>query len=387
MASWDYNVSKGKRYVRVRARDESGKIRPLPRSLISHLDGQPRHIIQSWVDNYALTVEARMPGVYVVQDPALRELFRRFDVYMRARKDASTCDGYRKALLDRVFPFLLARPEPLTNPEAWVHAAPRLLEYLEAKKVSVENILRANTAFKKFWAWLIEDGVLPVTMPDLRLRRPVRPTKTTPLKFTLNPDQVLAWCKKCPDPELKFMALMGYFCSLRPYETFGLTKAFFAAGKAAQDLECCKTMAQMQMFDRLAVYVARNRRARKRRVEVEKFKKPKTSASKAWVACFNEDAAKEIVKLVNKFPKDWDTFFQYAPRKCQEKWQENGMRGYSLKDLRRASAYWLGHNTEFSKHPILFQKHTRHKKMDTALLYLRRPEETTAEDDLLDLGA
>lgn len=387
MATWDYNVSKGKRYVRVRARGEDGKIRPLPRSLIAHLDGQPEHNIDAWVKTYELTVEARMPGVHQVSDPELNILFERFDRYVRARKDASTCDGYRKALLDRIFPFLLDRPEPLLSPVQWPMAAPKLLEYLEGKKVSVENILRTNTAWRMFWEWLIEEGVLPPSLPDLRLRRPVRPTKTTPLKFTLNPDQVLEWCKKCLDPEVKIMALMGYFCSLRPYETFGLTKSVFAAGKTAQDLECCKTMAQMQLYDRLAVYVARNRRARKTRKETEKFKKPKTSASKAWVACFNEDAAKEIVKLVNSFPKELDTFFQYAPRKCQEKWKEGGMPGYTLKDLRRASAYWLGHNTEFSKHPILFQKHTRHKKMDTALLYLRRPEETTAPDDMLDLGA
>ncbi len=56
-----------------------------------------------------------------------------------------------------------------------------------------------------------------------------------------------------------------------------------------------------------------------------------------------------------------------------------------MKDLRRASIYWLGHHTNIGI--IELKSHARHKRVDTTALYLRRPEEQIDELDALDLDA
>ena len=56
-----------------------------------------------------------------------------------------------------------------------------------------------------------------------------------------------------------------------------------------------------------------------------------------------------------------------------------------MKDLRRASLYWLGHHTQLGL--IELKSHARHSKSDTTLLYLRRPNEELDEVDDLNLEA
>jgi hypothetical protein len=58
---------------------------------------------------------------------------------------------------------------------------------------------------------------------------------------------------------------------------------------------------------------------------------------------------------------------------------------FAPKDLRRASLYWLGHETQISL--LQLMKHARHSSTETTLKYLRRPAESLEEWSVLDLEA
>ena len=56
-----------------------------------------------------------------------------------------------------------------------------------------------------------------------------------------------------------------------------------------------------------------------------------------------------------------------------------GYPGMTLKDLRRASLYWLGHYSSVDL--VALKNHARHRNVETTSLYTRRPLE-----DVSDLG-
>ncbi len=72
--------------------------------------------------------------------------------------------------------------------------------------------------------------------------------------------------------------------------------------------------------------------------------------------------------------KDRDVFvLTRAPNKIYKEWPFD----FEPKDLRRASLYWLGHNTSITL--IQMMKHARQKSEKSLQLYLRRPEEQQKE--------
>jgi len=74
---------------------------------------------------------------------------------------------------------------------------------------------------------------------ELRIPKTPASNKTTPLKTFVTPEEALAIEAK---DDLKKLALLCYFFSLRPQEAVAVSAKDFAAGKAAAALECCKTM-------------------------------------------------------------------------------------------------------------------------------------------------
>src|SRR5690606_34961468 len=118
--------------------------------------------------------------------------------------------------------------------------------------------------------------------------------------------------------------------------------------------ECCRVMKRFEMFDRLAVNVHRQR------VQIGTFEDPKAS-SKGWVACFNEDAAKLLVETLRHLDKD-KLLFDVLPDASLSRWKNYGMEGVSMKDLRRASLYWLGHKTNIELIPL--KHHARHARVE-----------------------
>ena len=156
-----------------------------------------------------------------------------------------------------------------------------------------------------------------------------------------------------------------------------LTPGHFKAGTAASTLECCKTLANADLYDKLAVHVMRQKVG-------NKFKEPKKN-SVGWVGCFNAQAAKEIVKLLIG-RKSTDLLFPYRVGTYIKKWKHDSIANTVSKDMRRASLYHLGH---YSDIPITALKnHVRHQSIETTMLYTRRPEELSEGDwKILDLDA
>jgi hypothetical protein len=215
-----------------------------------------------------------------------------------------------------------------------------------------------------FWNWSLALGyangalyILPIHLP----------ANDTPLKHVFTPADIFAMRFESPDLEL--IILLGYFFSLRPQEIMALTKSDFSAGTPATKLECCKVMAQIELYSKLAVRVERQRKAASMvKGEEKKVTKAPKKHSFGWIACFDEGAAKRIVTLIKERS---DRLFHHGVDWYSAQLRRSGFQ-FTLKDLRRASLYWLGHHTEIN--PIQLKNHARHKKLETTMLYCRRPD-------------
>ncbi len=206
---------------------------------------------------------------------------------------------------------------------------------------------------------------------DLPLDTPRRTAQPTTLAYTLTPDQVLAFARQTTDPRMRLMALVGYFGSLRPQELFALRRSDFHAGAAVRDKECCKVMAAAGLFGAFAVDVRRQRK------QAGTFGPPK-AFSVGLVALFHEAAATMI--RAELLTRDQDALlFGFLPGWEAKLWSRGGLPGLTLHDLRKASVYWLGHHGGLDVIPL--KNHARHAKVETTMLYCRRPLEQAEEHD------
>lgn len=375
MAYWQ---RKNDRYIFVYT-CKDGKQKSLPRKQTKHLDGATDDYIQSWVDQYTVQFEKPRvnPDSLNYQDSSLNKYIDGFEAYRLRRKLNKTMVQNQSNLLrEYAVPFFLMQKTPLKDPNQWPAVSSKLLEYLEEKELPGYSIVKLNIALRKFWTWLEEEGVVIGTQ-KFRLRNPVIDTAKTPLRETLKPEEVLKFVDNCESKDFQLIALLGYFFSLRPFEVFGLKRSDFAAGEKARFLECCQAMKKVKLYDRLAVKVERQKRANGT-VDV-----PKTTQSQTWVACFNEEAAKRIVKLVNDKKADEFLITEFLPDYYIKKWKSKGIKNTVIKDTRRTSLMHLGHHTDFGMYPMSLMHHARHTKLDTTMLYIRRPDEAVEQDDLL----
>lgn len=373
MAYWAKKNGKVYIYVSVNGRQTQAK----PRKELLFLDGQPDEVIE----RYVASIEPKQHRPQPITDGHLTKLIEAFCQYQTDKGlNPHTVYMKRVSLLDHVVPFFLAHEPPLKDPNTWPFRAVRMLEHFQTAGLSSNLTLRANIALKGFWAWLQDEGVVDAAI-NLRLRRPRIVKNETPLQYALTPDEVLTFARGA-SPDMAFIALTGYFFSLRTQETLALTKNDFRAGTKAADLECGKVMYKAGLFNRLVVNVDKQNA----KSTGDKKAKPKAN-SKGWVACFNAEAARMIVGLVKELAlerKD-DTLVKFTVDYNLHRWQAKGIPGITMKDLRRASIYWLGHHTGLGI--IELKSHARHQRTDTTALYLRRPEEKVDVLDDLDLEA
>lgn len=376
MATWSRRFEGGA--VQVFKKKVRGHATRVPRNLYKHLDGQPDHVIDAWVRDY----ETKFEGKNVTPDHlligTLKTYVEDFLKYLAITGlEQNTVDYHRLCLQSYAVPFFLDRVVPLRDVGQWPGVSVKMLEYLAERGVNPRMIRRVNQTLMKFWNWMRDEGLVNL---DLRLRNPANKPTKTPLKYTLSPADALKLMRDLP-PQLRMFALCGYFFSLRPQETFALTKGDFRAGSSVLALECSKTLARVKLYSRFAVKLKDQRDAK------DNVKELKTASSAAWVGCFNEEAAKLVVKTISELGDD--VWFPHGYRYYSLRWEEtwplqNGL-SFTFKDLRRASLYWLGHNTELTA--IELMKHARHVKLETTMLYLRRPDEIIESPMLLDLEA
>ena len=357
----------------------SGKNSPLPRSETKHLDGQPEHNLEAWKANWERAHEGKRSEPTVLVDADLIRYMTSYVAYVKGRERSKPTLAWHKQMLnDHVLPFFANHEPKLLDPHLWPQKSVKMLAHLKEKDCSNATILRCNTVLRAFWKWLAEEGHTVDRESPLLLRNPNVKKNKTPLKFTATPENILAWLASTSERDIRFMALAGYFFSLRPQETFALRPRDFIAGSKAQAMDCGDAMKRMKLYDRLAVNIHRQR------VQDGSFAEPKVHSS-GHVSCFDEKAAGLLVDLLKGLDKDTPLIHQ-LPDWSGKRWLRLGYPDLKLKDLRRASIYWLGHKTEFSGNPILLQKHARHSDLDTTGLYLRRPGESETEWEELDLN-
>lgn len=336
----------------------SGKDKQVPRSVTHHLDCCTDYSIDAWIKEYDGT-----PDIPVI--PAnLFNLLEEYLTYMRDVRcqDYTTIMTHKSVLTKLVFEFFLDQGKP--EPRDWPDVSIKLLPWLLARGCSNNQVIKCNAALRKFWRYHRRHKNIPIPF-DIDLDFPHQEAKETPLKRLLTPDDILTFIKPNTPTDVKLMALLGYFCSLRPQETLGLTVKDFHAGADAGVKECCKTMAAIGMYNRLAVYVGKQKTHKGDRAKVK-------AMSKGWVACFDRRAAEMIVPLINDMGDD-DALFKYTANQGFAKWKKYGIDGVTLKDLRRASLYYLGHYTPITY--VMLRHHARHRDERTTWLYMRRREE------------
>ncbi len=223
-----------------------------------------------------------------------------------------------------------------------------------------------NISYRKFYNWLGQEGIVPPV--ELKLRNASKDSKGTKLPRTVMPEEVLEWARNCKVEHVRFTGLMGYFFSLRPQETFAAMEKDFDAGKKIANLEWVISMRALDLYDKLVFNVHQQKQNNGKII-------PRAKAnSKGWVACFNAEAAKMVVEILDS-KKDSEVVTKWNNRMLYKEWAAHGIKDIDIKDLRRASLYWLGHYTQIQ--PLQLMKHARHSNIETTMLYCRRPGEIT----------
>ena len=235
MAFWQ--KKSGKVYVLFWDSQEK-KQKALPRQFTKHLDSLSDSVIDAWVNNYELTHETNKKDIKKsVKTASLQYLIVEYLEFRKARGTRkATIDADRTRLKDIVSFF---ESLDILDPELWPNHTMALWKYYQDKKASSSLVNCSNVALRGFWGFLMTKQL--VSPRPISLVSSINRRKKTPLKFTLTPSDVIHFAQSA-DPIIAFMALSGFFMSLRPQETFALSKKDFVAGTKVSHLNCAKAM-------------------------------------------------------------------------------------------------------------------------------------------------
>jgi hypothetical protein len=264
----------------------------------------------------------------------------------------------------------------LVDPFQWTYKSGGLATYLvNERKVSGYMVKKCNVALRLFWDYLIDIGEMHQSIA-LRLKTVKLPKPNTPLERVFTPEDIFKIADKL-EPELRLLVLCGYFMSIRPQELFALRAIAFSAGVKAISFQCSKVMKEAGLYHGLVAYVDRQR------TQSGKIADPK-GGIKAYVSCWNQKAAEQIVALVQVLHNPGKEYLYPMPNDHYFKRWDDYNLGLTIKDTRRSSLLWLG---EYSKlPPVAIKNHARHTKMETTDKYLRRPTEASNSAEIcLDL--
>ena len=372
MAKWEYRGKK-KDIVSVYYFVDKKRIR-LPRTKVEHLDRLRPDQIDEWVAAWSRLHEVHKRRKDSIKLPADWELLlKEFESYLAEERqlDRRTISDHLRHL--RVaLPFFVEK-ECRTFNDFPAHS--RLLkDWLKDHMAKTQRRIRSiNISLRVFWNYLKTEKDLPLT--DIHLKADKAKKRHTPLKVTITPDEVLEFCSTALREDIKLIALLGYFFSLRPQEILAAKPENFMAGKKAAELDSGRAMGQAGLYDRLAFYCEQQQ-------AYTGTKEPKSS-SKGWISCFDERAARLIVAMI----KDKDRaapLIQMSLDVFIKLWRKHGFPNTKSKDMRRASLYHLGHFTNIPA--VALKNHARHKYLETTMLYCRRPEDgPNKEEESFDL--
>lgn len=344
----------------------------VPRHLTKHLDDKPDIMVEEWMTWYAAVNALSAKAVRVDLGSELEDLLKLWRLYLKSRQLNPVTVRLHLDCVRLALPLFRE-----TEMNSWYLLSGELYEYLLKTGINAYRHKRVNQSFGSFYKWLQRTNKIKHRHGLLLENRPLEEAKT-PLRFTLTPEDVLEYAASCQVPELKFVALAGYFFSLRTSEVFGVRRQDFLAGKQVLTFECYKVMAKAGLFGKLLINVRNCRRPNGTEYLPSKRKKG------GLVGCFDQRAAEVLVKLLKPLEPGL-VVSKHLPEHWSKQWKLHGIPGVTIKDLRRASLYWLGHYSDLPF--VALKNHARHSNTETTALYVRRPEEEFTEDMELDLDA
>ena len=333
MAYWQWKLYRHKKYVAVYVKTK-GIAKPLPRALVKHLDSATRDDIEKWVAEFGdpLGQKHTLYGRDSITSGLMGLLENFCQFLMEQGRVKSTVREHRSLLTRFALPFFCEQNPPQFNPEDWHLTSIRLQPWLEEQGISIPVRKRVNISLRTYYKYLYDEGVVKYH-PHLRLRNPRRIETPTPLRVALAPEDIISYVSKCQIKELKLIALIGFGFSVRPQEIAALRSMDFRGGSSALDLECCKSLANCGLFNRLAVIINRQRIR-------NEFRPPK-SGSTGVVGCIDERIARLLVHELECLGPE-SLLFKYQLDWYYELWRRHGIPNVTMKDLRRASILCRG---------------------------------------------
>jgi hypothetical protein len=372
------------------------KAKKVPRAQLrkANLIGEPYEVIKAWAEKNYPSERTLTASQFVAPAPgSILHLIEKF--YQSSLNDgmnAKTFSGHKKYLEDYAIPFFTQMEPRKPKPQDWWEKSALLSEFVLLQSQSPHVAQKTNTALSKFFEWLKVHYPKEFRhVPAPHLKKVHRPKVHTVLKFTLSPGEVLERLTE-EHQDVRLIGLIGFFSNLRPQEIFALRPSdFIVGGKVeGQELECSKVMREHGLFSKLSISVKGQRTqldSNKENREKNKTSAPKSIAALTFVSVWDERAAKEIAKIIRTKPTH-EPLFKIHNDTLFDRWADYGLAGTTIKDLRRAGIYYLGHHTSFRQDIAGLKAHARHEKIDTTFLYMRRPkpQDVHAEnnwDDLL----
>ncbi len=355
----------------------------IPTEVTSQWEGLTRAEAEARCDAWLNTsgiARVRSRRRALASDEALAGLIAAFleeHAAMRATKEGTRQDLRHHLQHYAVVYFVQTRAEK--NVQRWWQHAPGFPMWLRSTypKKTVGTVKKIIQSLRRFGEYLATHHHIP--QPWLLPLPRVRQRPITPLTKALKPAGVLkvAESLKAEHPRWALAILLGYFASLRPEETYALTKADFVTGdRAERDARTHTRFANHKLGSRLSVVITKT----KTRAGDEEY--VKTHYSYGVVHIWSKDAAQAIGALMQALPSGpiWPEVRSRIDREYNDIVRAVlGVTGY---DLRRASALYLGR--ELGVEPFLLQDHLRHSAITTTMLYTRRPLEERETDDTQD---
>lgn len=363
----------------------SGKNTAIPRALIKHLDGASNLAIRQWLEEWeqqAGISRQRQRTPLTEKTEELNHIFASYQEQRRLLRNItpSTLRDERTFWKRHVLPYFLTIKGEEDVRKWHAHTASFSLYLMKEHKLAVKSVKQAGWLLERFGKHLVAASVLKhswhVPLPILNRKA------TTPLELALTPSEILKAAETIP-PEWALALLLGYFASLRPGETFALTKADFLTGDGAKSV--AKTYTRLNRVGLGSGLTVRVDKALKNEGIIGS---PKTHHSYGYVNVWDVNAARLIASIVKDMP---DGRLFHGHKTSLFKGFKAATVGLfvpgvfiSLHDLRRASALYLGRTKSIEV--MLLQDHMRHSDLQTTMIYTRRPLEEGAFNTVQNWG-
>jgi hypothetical protein len=353
------------------------KQRVVPREVTAHLDDLADAEVEQWVAGWESSdgrARVRSKARALAASDQVAVLIQGFMEEHEALRDTGhrTRQDLRHCLEHYAVEYFVRQHATKNVRRWWLHTA-TFPVWLRAtyNTLHIDTVKKIIHAVRRFGEYLATHHIIP--QPWLIPLPRVRKRPTTPLLRAVAPEAALAAAAKL-EPRWALVVLLGYFASLRPEETYALTKADFVTGtRAKRDAKTHARFAKQGLGSGLSVVVA------KTKTRDGDTPLAKTHYAYGVVNVWSVEAAMAVAAAIRDLPD--------GPLFVERRWpldrQYDGLIKPLLEasayDLRRASGLYLGR--EIGLEPFLLQDHFRHSVLTTTLLYTRRPldEQETAE--------